>query len=249
MPRARVALYVVVLAALGLVLRAWLDPIAGVWSLLGLALLVVVVALGLRYPEWEMFTDLLVRGPTDREEACLSFDGVPAGAVLDDLLALLVEHGVVATFFIPLELIFNRPGATAATIGRLAEAGHRLALRGPAHGTAEQMAKQLGSAFDELSSLSPQPELVLPLVRAPSRLAVRRLGRAADRLDALLVGASVGWPDDPKAHQLEEGVAAGALLRLPTSLLEVDPRLLNKVVAAASRARLRWVSLDAWLDD
>ncbi len=245
MPLARIALYVVALAALGLTARGLFEPIAGMWSALALLVLLLLVLLGYCFPQWEMFTDLLVDGPRGASGAVLTFDDLPSDESLDPVLGLLSEWTVSATFFVPLSRLTE---ADAPRLRRLAAAGQRLALLGPEVRGSGALAQRLAAGFDELAARCGSAELIVRAIRPPRRLSVRLLGRAMEGLGAVLVAASFGWPEDPKSHQLRENLAPGVLLRIPASMLASDPQLLRKVLQAAEGKGVAWVPLEAWLD-
>ncbi len=234
MPLSRVVLWVVTLTALGFLAKSWLvEPVTGVWLLGAFLVLLSLVAAGFLFPRWEMFADLLWRGPDDARGIVLTFDGVPSNAVRGALLDVLRESGIRATFFVP-----GDERADEAALKQLVTAGHDIGLRLASGGV------RLQDAQHRLrSSLDTHEAALLPVAR-PDRWLGPRLANAARKSGLTLVGASTGWP--------EVADATTAWQLRPGDLIALDANAsaeaaLTSLIEAATDSELRWTTLESWL--
>jgi hypothetical protein len=234
MPLSRVALWVVTLTALGFLAKSWLqEPVTGVWLLAVFVLLVVLVVAGFVFPRWEMFADLLWRGPEDERALVLTFDGVPSNIVRRELLDVLRQHEIRATFFLP-------SSGDADMLGELAAAGHSIGLL---LDSGSSPARMLEAQRRMRSSLGERTDALLPAAR-PGRWLGPRLASSARKSGLTLVGAATGWPTREQAIASWQ-LRPGDLIALDASAGSIVT--LTSLIVAAADQELSWVALSSWL--
>lgn len=123
MSLARVVLWIATLAALALALRAlWVDIVPGAVAAGALVVLVVLVVLGVRYPEWEMFGSVRSELSEARALGCVVELGPAVTETgLGALQAMLERHEAHVT-------LNGDNAALLLAAPQLAASGHELAI-------------------------------------------------------------------------------------------------------------------------
>jgi len=92
------------------------------WCWLVLGLCIVLIGLGVAFPQLSFFGPFVCRGTTSRRQVALTFDDGPDARSTPALLELLRQENVPATFF----CIGKRVAADRELTGRIAREGHLL---------------------------------------------------------------------------------------------------------------------------
>ena len=170
-----------------------------VLSLVGLMVLGTVGYAGwCLWPRWRWGIAADLRAalpcPTD-QRVCLSFDDGPTPGLTDQILALLRQHGVQATFFV----LTHKARRCPDLVRRIAAEGHGLGLHGEDHRvalfrSASDLQASLQRARDELSAIAGQP---ITLFRPSHGWKNRALLHAVRRVGLRLVFWDYGvWDTD-----------------------------------------------------
>ena len=260
MPPARVALYAAtagILAMTGYSV-AVRPPPAG-WALLallayGALLLAGVFVIGLR-----VFADAIVRGPRGARGVALTFDDGPHPVWTPRVLAVLAEHGAVATFFV----VGRKVEEHAQVVRAILDAGHAVQLHSYAHDrlfslrTESRVRADLErglAAIENVTGARPS------LFRPPIGHTNPTIARVAEGLDLCIVGWSVRGRDGiagATPGDVASRVRRGLRGRGDSSLLHDAPeagdrepaslRALPDILEAAHAARLEVVPLASFV--
>lgn len=169
-----------------------LLPRPAAWCVAGTVLCVhlAVVALGVTFPQWQMFGPSLCRVRTERNAVALTFDDGPDPAVTPALLDLLKQRGVSATFF----CIGQRVDEHPALVRRIVTEGHLLGNHSFAHShwtnffTVRRLREDVGRAQEAIARVAGcRPTLFRP----PVGLTNPRVFRVVKELRLQVVGWTV----------------------------------------------------------
>jgi len=208
-------------AALAGVLIALSFTGATRWLLLGLlfTLAGLCVGLGVSFPRWRMFGQSLWRIPTGRKAVALTFDDGPDLEATPELLTLLAERGVRATFF----CVGSRVAQFPDLARRLVAEGHEVENHSQGHShwtnlfSPRQLRADLIQAQHEIQSVTGRAPLYF---RPPMCLTNPRVFRVAAELGLQVTTYTArGWdrrPDPPGriAARLLRHLQPGAILLL-----------------------------------
>src|SRR5512133_1050757 len=101
MPTARAVFWIATVGAFALIVRVfWLGPIPAIVPLFALSFYVTFLLLGVVFPRWGMFADVIEGAQPGRKVVALPFDEGPSQARTPRVLEILAEHGAKATFFV-----------------------------------------------------------------------------------------------------------------------------------------------------
>jgi len=156
-----------------------------------LSAFVILSGLGVAFPRLEYFGPTFCAAPGSALEVALSFDDGPDPASTPQLLDLLKDHGVTATFF----CIGERVAAEPALARRIVAEGHALENHSQHHGWwmnflwGAALRRELGAAQDTIEAATGRRPR---LFRSPMGLSNPHLHSALGELDLRLVGWSVG---------------------------------------------------------
>ncbi|MBS1837637.1 MAG: polysaccharide deacetylase family protein [Actinobacteria bacterium] len=161
---------------------------------------------------------------TASTRVALSFDDGPDERITPDLLAVLAEHGVSATFFVLMSKVRRDPDL----LRTVAEAGHEISLHGPDHRRITELSRRdatlgLSRAADELAAISGQTirwyRPPYGALTARAFVAVRQSG-----LTPVLWSATTwDWKDVTHAQRIDKarsGAQPGSILLAHDGLLD-----------------------------
>jgi peptidoglycan-N-acetylglucosamine deacetylase len=259
MPPGRLALFAAtggVMAMTGYAVLARPPPV--LWAILALVGYLVLLLGGVLVLRWRVFADAVVRGPRGARGVVLTFDDGPDARWTPRILAVLAEHGAVATFF----LVGRKVEANAHVVRAILEAGHGVGLHSYAHdrlfalrgeGRVRRDLQRGIAALENVTGGRPR------LFRPPIGHTTPTIVRAAEGLDLVIVGWTVSGHDG-LASARPERVAARVRLSLRDGVIvllhdapehgEREPaaiRALPAILDAIAAERLDVVPLSAWL--
>jgi peptidoglycan-N-acetylglucosamine deacetylase len=258
-PPARLALFAASASVLILTMRSVAVGPPPIWfaafAFAAYASLVVagVLILGLR-----VFTNAVVRGPSDVHGVVLTFDDGPDPATTLDVLKTLDEANAKATFFVIGRKAQEHPEVVRAILGR----GHAVGLHGFAH---DRIFSLRGEAYVRsdleagLAVLTAITGTRPTLFRPPIGHTNPIIARVADSLDLTIVGWSVSGRDglahaDPMAvaTRIARGLTDGAIVLMHDAAERGDftpagPLALRAVLAEARQRDLAIVPLEPWV--
>jgi peptidoglycan/xylan/chitin deacetylase (PgdA/CDA1 family) len=156
MPAARVTLWVTTVAALALAVRSIaLGPVPFWAAFVATAGYLGLCALGIIFPRWEMFADVIERGQAGRSWVALTFDDGPDPSTTPQVLGLLRERNMRATFFV----IGHKAEQSPDIVREIVSEGHELGIHGYAHDrltawhTPKQIADDIRQAQDTVERI------------------------------------------------------------------------------------------------
>jgi peptidoglycan/xylan/chitin deacetylase (PgdA/CDA1 family) len=199
-------LWVSTLGALALVVRAWFEPIAGVWAALALLGLLLLVVAGVLTPRWEMFAEVLWCAPPGKHGIAFTFDDGPDPATTPRVLETLARHSARATFFV----IGHKAEAHPELIVAMHEGGHALGVhtyrheRSYAFKSVNKIAHDLQRCREVLRRLTGQD---VRLFRPPIGHVSPRTAAGAKLAQMILVGWTLRALDGLKRTTKEQVIA------------------------------------------
>ncbi len=221
MPLARVVLWVSSVGALALTLKALIvGPPPLSWVLGFFVCYLTVIVLGVVFPEWEMYADVLSRVETDTRELALTFDDGPDPITTPRILECLASTHHRATFFVIGRKAEEHPALVRAILAE----GHELGLHGYQHSrlTAFRSARWIRGDLERVRKLLiDQHGIEVHWLRPPINHVTPRLARLARELGLELVGVSTraldglaGARPAKVLARLARGSVSGAILGL-----------------------------------
>lgn len=260
MPPARIVFWAATVAGIGLTARSVLAeppplPIAAV----GAAFYVGLLLCGVFVLRLRMFTDAVVRGPSDATGVVLTFDDGPDPVHTREVLDTLDTYEAKATFFV----IGRKAEEHRDVVEEIVRRGHEVGVHGFAHDRlfslrgSRRVKDDLERAIRVLENITGKTPL---LFRPPIGHTNPTIARIADQLDLTVIGWSVGArdglartkPDDVVAR-VSRGLQDGAIVllhdaaehgtRKPAGVTAL-PAILEKIAAQ----NLRVVPLSTWLE-
>lgn len=187
MPTARAIFWIATAGALALVVRVfWLGPIPAIVPLLTLTFYVTFLILGVIFPRWGVFADVIESAQPGRNVVALTFDDGPSYESTPRVLELLAQHGAKATFFVIGRKVEQAPELLRAIV----EAGHELGLHGYAHSRLTAFRSEVFIQADVTRArqvLAPYTPAEVRWFRPPIGHVTLRVGRVAKRLGLHLV--------------------------------------------------------------
>jgi peptidoglycan/xylan/chitin deacetylase (PgdA/CDA1 family) len=130
MPTARAILWIATIGAFAIVVRTfWLGPLPVVVPLAFGCLYVAMLFLGIFFPRWGMYADVVEAAEPGRKVVALTFDDGPGLESTPQALALLERFDAKATFFVIARKAELHPELMRAIV----EQGHELGLHGYSH--------------------------------------------------------------------------------------------------------------------
>ncbi len=187
MPTARAIFWAATLGAVALVVRTfWLGPLPLAVPVVAMASYLVMLCLGIVFPRWGMFADIIDGAEPGRGLVALTFDDGPDPETTPQVLALLSKHRAKATFFV----IGRKAEQHPHLIQAIVEAGHELGLHGHAHSrlTAFRNEKFIDADLSRARAvLAPFAPAGLRWFRPPIGHVTLRIGRVAKRHDLAIV--------------------------------------------------------------
>lgn len=260
MPPARIALWVASIGGVALLLRSLVfGPVP--WWIATAAFLAYATfaALGVLFPQLEMYGDVVCRGDRGASGVALTFDDGPDPRTTRAILSILERGGHKATFFVVGRKVRRHPDV----VREIHEAGHWLGLHGFTHDrllcfrppkVVKADIEQTQDAIEEACGV--RPVLFRPPVgHVSSRTAVgaRRAGVTLVAWSARGYDGMPGAKPERVADRIERGLRNGAIVMMhdaaerddfePVSV-EVLPRLLQLI----DERGLKTVSVDDLLD-
>jgi peptidoglycan/xylan/chitin deacetylase (PgdA/CDA1 family) len=259
MPPARAALYGATGALLAMSLfAAVVRPPEVTWAGLALGGYAALLLAGVLWLRLRVFVDAVVRGPRGARGVALTFDDGPDPVWTPRVLALLAEHGVVATFFV----VGHKVEAHPEVVRAILDAGHAIGLHSYAHDRLFSLRGERRVREDFRRGIAAIEQVTgeRPLLfRPPIGHTNPTIARVVDRMDLLVVGWSVAGRDGvgsarPPAvvARVRRGLRDGAIVLLhdapergarePAAI-----RALPEILEAAHAARLEIVPLSRFL--
>ncbi len=221
MPLARILLWVTTTGALTLTAKSWFSeppPLTLVLALIAFYLL--LLAAGMLYPRWQMYADVLDRGPEGRGLVALTFDDGPDPTTTPEVLRLLAEADQRATFFV----IGHKVEQHRELTEQIVAAGHELALHGYAHArlTAMRSPRWIAADIERARQLlEPIQGRKIPWYRPPIGHVSPRTASAVERSSVVLTCWTVrgldgvrGAVPDKVAARVARGLRDGAIVML-----------------------------------
>jgi len=130
MPAARVALWVSSVGALTLALRSVALGPPPLWLALAVTFAYLsLCGVGIVFPRFEMFADVVERGEPGKSRVSLTFDDGPDPATTPTILDALKARGHRATFFV----IGRKAEQYPELVRAILDSGHELGLHGYSH--------------------------------------------------------------------------------------------------------------------
>lgn len=221
MPTARALFWATTIGAFALVIRTfWLGPLPLYVPSLVMVLYLVMIGLGIVYPRWGMFADVVEAAEPGRKLVGLTFDDGPDPEATPKVLDLLEQHGAKATFFVIGKKAEQHPDLLAKIVGR----GHELGLHGYEHSRITAFCSQrfietdLKRASEILQRYAAAP---VRWFRPPIGHVTLRIGHVAQRLGLTIVCWTVRGLDglssaEPArvARRVCQGLEDGAIIAL-----------------------------------
>lgn len=220
------------------------------------AVLGALGTLGTLLPGLGVFGAVYVRGPADRRELALTFDDGPNPVTTPQVLALLAEHGALATFFV----VGEKAAAHPELVRAIAHAGHAVGVHGHVHDrlyalrSVRFVARDLARAVATVErTLGVAPTLFRP----PVGFVSGAVAVASERAGLTLVGWSArsldGRANAAPARVLERATHAlenGAILLLHDAAERDDHAppcltILGELLVRAKERGLTAVTVDA----
>lgn len=221
MPPARIVFWAATLAGIGLaVYSALTEPPSLVVAVLCAAAYGAVILAGVLSLRLRMFTDAVVRGPSEARGVVLTFDDGPDPETTREVLDLLDRRGAKATFFVIGAKAAKHPEMVRAIVER----GHEVGVHGFAHDrlfslrSGKRVRADLERAMRTLEDIT---EARPVLFRPPIGHTNPTIARVADELDLVVVGWSVAARDgiarttpEEVVRRVDRGLADGAIVAL-----------------------------------
>ncbi len=210
--------HLVRLGALLLPILGWALG-GGAWFCAALVAVLSVIALGVRFPQLQLFGRFVCRGDDARRCVALSFDDGPDAASTPDLLDLLRERNVQVTFFCVGERIEANPELAA----RIAREGHLLENHSWSHNHATNLFRldRLEAELSRTQAVIAKMAGVTPrFFRPPMGLSNPRTFAAARALGLTVIGWSARGFDtklrDPEeiVRRITKQLKPGAIVLL-----------------------------------
>lgn len=195
MPPARILFWAATVGGIAFAVRSVLtEPPPLVVSALIAVLYLALLLCGVFFLRLRMFTDAVVRGPSNATGVVLTFDDGPDPVHTREVLDVLDAHEAKATFFV----IGKKAEAHRDVIEEIVRRGHEVGVHGFAHARLfsmwgeKRVREDLEKAIRVLENITGKTPL---LFRPPIGHTNPTIARIADRLDLTVVGWSVGARD------------------------------------------------------
>jgi peptidoglycan/xylan/chitin deacetylase (PgdA/CDA1 family) len=209
------------ITTIGAALAAALALALGRTAILGVVALafLVIVGLGVAFPQLSLFGPFVCRSPISRRCVALTFDDGPDARSTPALLALLREAGIKAAFF----CIGNRVAADPALAAQIAGGGHLVENHTYTHSNATNVfsVARLQKEMTQTQTIINQSTGMAPrFFRPPMGLSNPRVFRAACSLGLQVVGWSARGLDtkisEPEriVARIEKRLTPGAIILL-----------------------------------
>jgi peptidoglycan-N-acetylglucosamine deacetylase len=221
MPTARAIFWAATFGAIALAIRSfWLGPVPLAVPFVAMILYLVILGLGVVFPRWGMFADVIEGAQPGRQVVAITFDDGPDLETTPMVLELLERYRAKATFFV----IGKKAEQHPQLIRAIVDAGHELGLHGYSHSRLTAFREE---AFI-LSDLTRALEILAPYVPGPMRWfrppighVTLRIGRVAKKLGLRIVCWTVrgldGLPGvEPSrvAQRVHDGLEDGGIVAL-----------------------------------
>lgn len=221
MTPARATLWAATAAGLALSLRsAWSGP-PPLWiAVLALSAYVALILLGVFFPRFGMYAEVLSRGSPRRRELALTFDDGPDPNSTRRVLQILRDKNAKATFF----LIGHKVEQHPEVVREIVKAGHDVALHGFRHDrlfslrSPRYVQEDIERCQRAIESACGERPL---LFRPPIGFVSPRTAEGAKRAKVLLVDCSVRAYDGTGrqsarsvTRRIERGLERGAIVLL-----------------------------------
>lgn len=260
MPIARAVMYLATTGAIAFAVKSlWSGPPGLPWTLLALGFYLALTTAGVVFARFEMFADVLSRGPAGARGVALTFDDGPDPETTPVVLDALDAAGAKATFFVIGAKAERHPGLVRELVAR----GHAVGVHGYVHDRlfalrgpwrVRRELERAVAALERITGVRPV------LFRAPIGHVSPAMARVVANLGMLVVGWSVksldGWsgatPERVLARvtpRLRDGCivlmhdAAERGNFTPASLVA-----LPEILEVAARRQLDLVRIDEWLE-
>nr|QVV57671.1 peptidoglycan-N-acetylglucosamine deacetylase [Myxococcales bacterium] len=221
MPPARVLFYTATVAAFALVARSILLRPVPMWiALTALGVYLALMLCGVFFLRLRVFVDAVCEGPEDARGVALTFDDGPSPLSTPQVLDLLDEAGVKATFFV----IGHKAEAHPELVREIVARGHLVGSHSYGHARLFSLLSAREVLADMERSLRVLEKITgarPTLFRPPIGHTNPRIARAVDKLGLTVVGWSVRALDglsasqpDKVAARVVRGLEDGAIVLL-----------------------------------
>lgn len=245
---------------MALVVRSfWLGPVPVAVPFVTMILYVVILGLGIVFPRWGMFADVVEAAEPGRHVIALTFDDGPNPDTTPTVLDHLARHSAKATFFV----IGKKAESMPQLIRAIVDAGHELGLHGYSHSrlTAFRHERYIEADLTRARAvLEPYAPGGIRWFRPPIGHVTLRIGRVAKRLGLRIVCWSVrgldGLPSaEPAkvARRVSLGIEDGGIVALHDAYERVDGTpagvvVLDDILREITERGLRSVTLTELLE-
>jgi peptidoglycan/xylan/chitin deacetylase (PgdA/CDA1 family) len=219
----------------------------------------VALGCGVAVLRFQVFVNVVWRGPRGASGVALTFDDGPSPDYTSRVLELLDEEGVLATFF----LIGTKAEKFPELVRAIADRGHGIGIHSYSHDrflalrSPKTVADDLARAIGIIETIvGARPTCFRP----PVGLSSPRIALAISRLGLTVVGWSVRGFDGCRgarptvvAERVRRGLRDGAIVLLHDAAEKDDYRpasvdALPEILRAMRSRALRGVRLEAWLE-
>lgn len=181
MPTARAVFWAATVGAIALVVRTfWLGPLPLAVPVVVMTSYLVLIGLGIVFPRWGMFADVVEGAEPGRGLVALTFDDGPDPETTPVVLKLLAKYEAKATFFVIGRKVEQHPQLVQAIV----DAGHELGLHGYSHSRLTAFRHETYITADLVRAkavLAPFARTGLRWFRPPIGHVTLRIGQVAKR--------------------------------------------------------------------
>lgn len=261
MPLARLVFYFATASGIGLAILSVATEPPPTWIAVSAFVgYIALVTLGVTFSRFSMFADVITAGPSGARGVALTFDDGPDPRSTPDVLDMLDQAGIKATFFVIGKKVEQHPQLTEEICRR----GHAIGL----HSYEHERLMSLRSPWHVKRDLERALQVVVDatglrprMFRAPIGHISPAMARAARELELLVVGWSVrgvdGWSGakpETVADRVIDKLDDGAIVLLHDAsergdFVPASLKALPRVIEAADRRQLSFVRIDRWLDE
>lgn len=259
MPVARAVMYLATVGAIAFAVKSLVSgPPPLPWTLAALGAYVALITTGVVFARFEMFADVVSRGPAGSRGVALTFDDGPDPDTTPRVLDALDEAGAKATFFVIGRKAERHPEIVREILAR----GHALGVHGFLHDRlfALRLPWRVRSDVERAVELLAEITGERPaLYRAPVGHVSPAMARVVAQLGLVVVGWTVksldGWPASSAERVVRRVVPAlrdGSIVLLHDAaergdFVPASLEALPQILEVGRRRQLDFVRVDAWL--
>jgi peptidoglycan-N-acetylglucosamine deacetylase len=221
MPTARAIFWAATFGAIALFVRSfWLGPVPLWVPFAAMILYLVMLGMGIVFPRWGMFADVIEGAEPGRNLVAVTFDDGPCLETTPNVLQILERHHAKATFFV----IAKKAEQCPQLVRAIVDGGHELGLHGYTHSRLTAFRHERFIEEDLTRArrvLETFTEGSIPWFRPPVGHVTLRVGRVAKRLGVKIVCWTVrgldglpGVQPERVARRVRVGLVDGGIVAL-----------------------------------